>query len=100
MSVIKEMYELLTESSEVDDRVRKDSALLSESTLKLWRKILNAFDSKYVGWSYVRDVTSETSEKWLAVYKKDEPNAEFVISASKPHGKKGKKVMTGRGSTE
>lgn len=50
--------------------------------LKLWAK---RFDSAY-GWRWhlCRDVDASNGAQWLAVFQKDEPKIEFVISATKP----------------
>jgi len=38
-------------------------------------------------WKLERDVTPETKDKWLEIFKKDEPNSSFVVSANKPSKK-------------
>lgn len=38
-------------------------------------------------WNQERDVTEETKDQWLARFQKDEPDADFQISARKPKGK-------------
>jgi hypothetical protein len=47
--------------------------------LHLWRK------SRTSGlWRIARDVTPETAEQWLAIFRRDEPEETFVVSARKP----------------
>jgi len=41
--------------------------------------------SKVTGyWRIARDVTPETAQHWLAIYRKDEPNEHFKVSARRP----------------
>lgn len=42
------------------------------------------------GYEFVaeRGVTEETAQQWLAVFRKDEPNVIFIVSARKPSVKK------------
>lgn len=38
------------------------------------------------GWQWIaeRDVTAETADGWLHVFRKDEPDVTFVVSSKKP----------------
>ena len=38
-------------------------------------------------WKIERDVTDETKDKWLEIYKKDDPKGKYVVSAKKPSSK-------------
>ncbi|NBV27525.1 hypothetical protein EBS02_00670 [bacterium] len=38
-------------------------------------------------WKIERDVTPETKDKWLEIYKKDDPKGKYVVSAKKPSSK-------------
>ncbi len=38
-------------------------------------------------WVPQRTVTDETAEKWLAIFKRDEPREHFTVSTKKPSGK-------------
>lgn len=48
----------------------------------LWAR---RFDSAY-GWRWhaQRQVTAQTAEDWLAVFRKDEPEITFIVAARKP----------------
>jgi hypothetical protein len=35
-------------------------------------------------WAFVRDVTEDTAQQWLAIWQADEPEIEFKISKRKP----------------
>lgn len=67
--------------------------------MKIWRRITSALDSSYLSWEYVRDVTSDTADQWLAVYRRDKPADSFVVALKRPRGLKGRKIMTGPGAT-
>ncbi|MGM1044853.1 MAG: hypothetical protein ACQEXX_01765 [Bacillota bacterium] len=47
--------------------------------MKLWR-----YNNITGYWDYVRDVTEETKKQWTVIFQKDEPNAIFKVSKSKP----------------
>jgi len=38
-------------------------------------------------WDSQRDVSPETQERWLNIFRKDEPNADFVVSKRRPNGR-------------
>lgn len=38
-------------------------------------------------WKIERDVTPETKDKWLEIYRKDDPKGKYVVSAKKPSSK-------------
>jgi hypothetical protein len=38
-------------------------------------------------WKIERDVTDETKDKWLEIYKKDDPKGKYIVSAKKPSSK-------------
>jgi len=38
-------------------------------------------------WKIERDVTDETKDKWLEIYRKDDPKGKYVVSAKKPSSK-------------
>ena len=50
-------------------------------------------------WTYVRDARGDEVDKWLAVFRRDEPGVVFVASSTKPRGKKGPKILKGPGFT-
>jgi len=35
-------------------------------------------------WNQMRDVTPETQDQWLKIFKEDDPHADFKISARQP----------------
>jgi lysophospholipase L1-like esterase len=49
--------------------------------LRLWRK---EGSGEGTDWIAERDVTPETAEQWLQVFRRDEPEAEFVVASRKP----------------
>ena len=50
--------------------------------MKLWAGRTSVVD----GYRFVaeREVTEETSQQWLKVYRDDEPGVIFIVSATKP----------------
>lgn len=50
-------------------------------------------------WEHVRDASSDNAEAWLAIFRRDDPDAVFVASPTKPRAKKGPKIMRGPGFT-
>lgn len=38
-------------------------------------------------WKHEREVSNETADKWMKIYKSDEPKKSFVVSSKKPKGK-------------
>ena len=41
-------------------------------------------------WNLEREVTDETCQEWLKVFRNDEPKILFLVSSRKPSTKKGK----------
>jgi hypothetical protein len=37
-------------------------------------------------WKHVRNVSEETADTWLHIFKKDAPNTTFKVSKTKPKG--------------
>ena len=50
--------------------------------MKLW-----AYSPITGFWNFIREVTPETAQEWLAVWQKAEPSREFKLSKNRPRRK-------------
>ncbi len=64
--------------------------------MNLWRKVAHPMAGSF-SWEHVRAVDDDTADQWLRIFQRDEPNATFELSVTKPKGKRGKKAMRGPG---
>ena len=55
---------------------------MKEKSLKLWSVRFSG--ARAVHWVYERDVTEETKDAWLKVFRENEPNVNFVLDMHKP----------------
>ena len=63
------------------DYVPLDCPMLEEG-LNIWK-----YNPVTGLWKIERDVTPETKDKWLEIYRKDDPKGKYVVSAKKPSSK-------------
>lgn len=54
--------------------------------MKLWSRRYSPARGNF--WKIERDVTDETAQGWLAVFRKNEPGVIFLVSKRKPSDKK------------
>lgn len=54
--------------------------------MKLWSRRTSTAKGNY--WKAERDVTEQTAQDWLKVFRDDEPNVIFVVAKRKPSDKK------------
>jgi hypothetical protein len=60
-------------------------------SLQLWK-----YNTTTGYWKNVRGVTPETKDEWLRIFKRDDPDGDYIVSASKPAkpGKPGRVKVT------
>jgi len=77
-----------TQNDKYEDVVDKDKGPGDKKEKKAARsKALWRYNKITGYWTHERNVTDETEHQWLARFKKDDPEVDFVISKSKPKGK-------------
>lgn len=59
-----------------------DCPMIMEERLNIWK-----YNPVTGLWKIERDVTPETKDKWLEIYRKDDPKGKYVVSAKKPSSK-------------
>jgi len=59
-----------------------DCPMIEEEEMTLWK-----YNSASGLWKSERKVTPETKDKWLEIFKKDDPKAKFIVSKNKPGAK-------------
>lgn len=59
-----------------------DCPMIEEEEMTLWK-----YNPASGLWKSERKVTPETKDKWLEIFKKDDPKAKFIVSKNKPGAK-------------
>jgi hypothetical protein len=59
-----------------------DCPMIEEEEMTLWK-----YNPASGLWKSERTVTPETKDKWLEIFKKDDPKAKFIVSKNKPGAK-------------
>jgi len=59
-----------------------DCPMIEEDEMTLWK-----YNPASGLWKSERKVTPETKDKWLEIFKKDDPKAKFIVSKNKPGAK-------------
>jgi len=70
-SVTEKISRVVSEQKELDENRQKE--------MSLWK-----YNPVSGLWKSERTVTPETKDKWLEIFKKDDPKAKFIVSKNKP----------------
>jgi len=76
-------------------------ATMTAST-KIWRrddwKAPGTLEPIKYDWKLVRSAVADEVDRWLEIYRRDEPHVVFIATPTKPRAKKGPKIIRGPGS--